>query len=184
MSNLFETWAAVPEGSYRQANAWVQQCMQDTFWSAADVENLYKISRVNQNHLRKAGEGIPGHVTFSGNHYYVLTLAKPWFDAYVAKQTARASTREAKKQPKKKRVTKKDRWKHFNWEGQACVVPEGIDHKEFNTVMVSWLLSRFGYTREQWQSPGASDLEHYTEALALLRQWQPIAEKMRSMYLA
>lgn len=183
MSNLFEHWQPIPAGAVKQANEWIQQCVNDSFWSAADVENIFKISRVNQTHLRKIGEGIPGHVTFSGNHYYLITLARDWFEAYVSKQTARASTREAKKTKpvRAPRLAKKDQWRKFTWAGQELMVPEGMQPEAVNEQMFTMIAGSFGYTLEQWQK-SARSLPQYEECLVIVRQWTPIYERMKALY--
>lgn len=159
--SLFNHWSPIPAGHEKAGNEWLQQAVDESIWDAPDIERLFRISQPRHHQLLKAYT-IPGHFQKGRYHFYIAALARPWFEEYVAKQTARASTKEAKKAdspttkraraPAKKRIAKKDRWRYFTWKGQDCVIPEGMNLTQFSEQMRSFIRADHGRADDDYSA--------------------------------
>jgi hypothetical protein len=161
---------------------WLDTNLARNLLTVKMVADTYKISPTRQYQLINQ-KCIPGYMHVGSVHLYLAHWAVPWFDAYVAKQTARASTREAKKTKpvRAPRLAKKDQWRKFTWAGQELMVPEGMQPEAVNEQMFTMIAGSFGYTLEQWQK-SARSLPQYEECLVIVRQWTPIYERMKALY--
>lgn len=113
-----EYWSTVQAAKFKQL-----------YMTAKEVEETYKISMSRQTQLIKAKRVIV--VKDAQRVYYERDYAHWWFSAYVAQQTAKVSTREAKKSGRPKKDP--EAWRHTVFEGYAI----DIDPK-FSTAK-KWL---------------------------------------------
>lgn len=135
-------WTEVENEEFRQR-----------YMTAKEVEEKYKISMSRQTQLIKAKRVIV--VKDSQRVYYRRSYAEWWFGAYTDQQTAKASTREAKKADKKvgrpKKVkgeyeytlwgtvyktTNEPRAEMLNWKGYiAAQYPQFYEGGDFKKVI-------------------------------------------------
>ena len=122
---------------------WSQRALEkfkSEYMTAKEVEEVYKISMSRQTQLIKSKKVIV--VNDSQRVYYERSFAAWFFSAYVAKQTAKASTREAKKAEKKSGRPKKVKGEYtYTLWGQ-----EYTDSLPPKTVWNNWL----GYIASQY----------------------------------
>lgn len=61
-----------------------QAVFDEELWSTADITKLYGLSRQNLSNISRR-HGIPGRIKLGDAVFYTIEFAKPWFDAYVAR---------------------------------------------------------------------------------------------------
>ena len=135
-------WTEVENEEFRQR-----------YMTAKEVEEKYKISMSRQTQLIKARRVIV--VKDSQRVYYRRSYAEWWFGAYTDQQTAKASTREAKKADKKPgrpkkvkgeyeytlwgsvyKTTNEPRVEMLNWKGYvAAQYPQFYKDGDFKKVI-------------------------------------------------
>lgn len=96
MINFPYTLDQIPPEQFEAMNAYIESQMNGQLLTIAQVKEKYNISTQLQYLLIKDNK-IPGHLLIGKTHLYLMCIAKPWFDQYVAKQIARVSAKEAKK---------------------------------------------------------------------------------------
>lgn len=122
-----------------QANEWLTCNVASEMWTTAQVAAEFKLSGARLTQLNKA-YNIPGRILFGSTNVYIMKFAGPWFRDYVARQTARASTREAKKAKKGNGRPKKSKGAYtytlFGQEYTETRAP-GIVHAEWCAKLAS-----------------------------------------------
>ena len=143
---------------------WSQRALEkfkSEYMTAKEVEEVYKISMSRQTQLIKSKKVIV--VNDSQRVYYERSFAAWFFSAYVAKQTAKASTREAKKAEKKSGRPKKVKGEYtYTLWGQEYTTTEDPDIVFHNVRQ--WVMSRwpdyYTYTEKGYKPIGEKINQH------------------------
>lgn len=119
-----------------------QAIYEQTYMTAKEVEQIFKVSLSRQSQLVKEGR-VVGVVHTSQRCLYIRNVASEWFEAYAQSQQSRINSREVKKS---KGRPKKDleAWRTFTLRGTEQRIPakfssRALFYSDFCITGLNWL---------------------------------------------